>query len=100
TRGRRAHVRAASRLTVSLGARPMDGRAGMAGVLERIQGEIRERLEASRAAAEEYVRLEAALAALDRSDAGGDSGGARAARRQRLRLGPPIAPCARRSRAP
>ena len=36
----------------------------MAQLLDRIHAEIRERLEASRAAAQEYERLEAALAAM------------------------------------
>lgn len=37
----------------------------MSDVLDRIRGEITERLQASRAAVEEYERLQAALAALD-----------------------------------
>src|SRR4051794_23804467 len=53
----------------------------MSELLERIRGEIHERLAASRAAAEEYQRLEAALAAL----AGPASGGERPAPARQLK---------------
>lgn len=61
--------------------------AHMADLLDRVRGEMRDRLQLSRAAVEETARLQAALAALDEDQAGGGEAPTDAVARQPLPAG-------------